>query len=68
MAKRPTENAEKTSGNRGNGGAIDCLIVVSHDNARVITESRFSPIAAITHSQRTTVNASLTSDQSGPRQ
>jgi hypothetical protein len=29
FAKSPTENAEKTSGNGGRGGAIDCLITVS---------------------------------------
>ena len=49
FAKRPTENAEKTSGNAGCGRSIDCLIAVSHANARASTERRLSPIAVITH-------------------
>jgi hypothetical protein len=38
LAKRPTLNAEKTSGKRGRGGSSDCLIVVSHANARERTD------------------------------
>ena len=37
---------------------IDCMIVVSHESVRVITDSRLNPIAAATQGQRTTVNAS----------
>ena len=43
------------------------MIVVSQASARVTTDSRLSPIAAATHGQRTTVNASWTTRQSGPR-
>ena len=68
FAKRPTENAEKTVGKDGCGGAIDCLIAVSHANARASTERRLRPIAAATHCQVTAVNASCTRRQSGPRQ
>jgi len=68
FANSPTENAEKTSGKRGCGLAIDCLIAVFQESERATTESRFSPIAAATHSQRTTPKALRTACQSGPRQ
>ena len=67
LANRPTQNAEKTSGNDGCGGGIDSLTAVFQESDRAITESRLSAIATTTHSQLTTMNASCTRCQSGPR-
>src|SRR5581483_11630293 len=67
FANRPTQNAAKTSRNRGCGGGIAWWMVVFQQSERTTTESRLRPTAANTQTHVTTVNAPRTACQSGPR-
>ena len=67
FAKRPTENAEKTSMLLGCGGGIACRMTVRQAIARATTDARLRPTATATHSQRTFVNASPIALKLGPR-